>query len=244
LIPSNKTAALSRLNDIVRLPTLPASFLERASILYQSLEMPEAALKSIKTAVARPGANIETHHRFALLLAHSGRTRQARAELAAVLSNAEPQLHQLHMLGELALQLSDYPLALRFAEAQFRRDPRNPGCILFLARYTRFAGDRARARVLLSALYDVERRSPLLSNEQWATLAQELYDVYDLALARAAALEVLARQPHHPEARELLAATELVERHGVSLETVSAPDRNLPKQQTVAGSWIARIWGR
>jgi thioredoxin-like negative regulator of GroEL len=124
------------------------------------------------------------------------------------------------------------------AEAQFRLEPDSAESSLVLARQLRLIGDRNRARELLSALIERERRSPFISNLQWVRLAQELYEAGDATLAQEALVEATAREPNNPDLRKLSATHALAQKLGrpISLE---ATQEDQPK--TIRIGFFSRL---
>jgi tetratricopeptide (TPR) repeat protein len=229
-IPLNCSQALSELNEIMVAPDLSPGVWERASRLYERLGQEDAALRSISKAVALCGSGPDARHRLAALLARKGLTNRARDELVTLLEECRTNRMRLRAAGDLAFNLPDRELALKFAEAQFQCDPTDPLCILYLAHQLQVGGDRTRAQHLLASFVHVQRVSPTISDEQWIGLAQELYNVGDIALAKEAVSEAVAREPESAEACKLAATIALLEKFGKTVPF--APGRgDIPKQE-------------
>lgn len=211
-IPSNKHLALSDLEKIMSAPDLSSAAWQRASILYERLGNAKAAFRTIEAAVSLPDSSPEARHRLVVLLRRKGKTSRARRELATLLAEGRADPRQLRASGDLALSLNDRQLAQKFAEAQFERAPTNSECILYLARCSRVVGNRVRAERLLFSLFEAERRSPSMPDRQWVKLAQELYEVGNIALAKEAIVEAVTREPTSEVARKLSATIALLEK--------------------------------
>ena len=211
-IPSDRHRARSDLKTIMGASDLPPACWERASYLYERLDEAGAALRAIAKAVAFRTSGPGVRHRLAVLLARKGQTRRARAELTTLLAEGRADPSRLRASGELAFNLGDRQLAQRFAEAQFQLAPTDPVSVLYLARQLRIVGDRNGAELLLSALFVAERRSPSLSGQQWAKLAQELYAIGEITRAIEAVAEAMAREPDGAVARKLADRIAMVER--------------------------------
>jgi tetratricopeptide (TPR) repeat protein len=243
LIPSDLPRAHAELVRITSTSDLPTAAWERASGLFERLKDLDAALRSIKAAAMAPGSRPYTRQRLAALLARMGHTRAAKDELLALLSACRKDPYRLRALGGVALTLPDLPLAVEFAEAQFRCDPTNPESIMHLARQVRMGGDRLRARELLSALLNSERRSPSMSDQHWIQLAQELYETGDAALTKDAVAEVLARQPTNEVALGLAATAELLDRFRAPAQAATPQARREPVRSSRV-SKLARFFRR
>ena len=207
------------LTEIMKARDLPSAAWERASQLYEALGDVDGALRAIRKAIEGIEASFEMRHRLVLLLARKGQRRSARQNLEALLVEYRKDPKHLRMLGNVASWLPDRKLALRFAEAQFECEPTNPEGILYLARHLRTVGDRNRAQRLLCDLFHGERRSPSISGQQWIRLAQELYEVVDITLAKEAIAEAEAREPNSTEVRKLAATIALAEKLGEPVST-------------------------
>ena len=228
----------TELAAIMQRPHLPSIAWERASHLYEAVDDVSASLRAMRRAVSSPERSFEAAQRFATLLARKGRKRAARQELEKLFAQNAQDPKRLRQLCGPALWLHDHRLARRVAEAQFRLEPDSAESSLVLARQLRLIGDRNRARELLSALIERERRSPFISNLQWVRLAQELYEAGDATLAQEALVEATAREPNNPDLRKLLATHALAQKLGrpISLE---ATQEDQPK--TIRIGFFSRL---
>ena len=215
-IPSNRVRALAELREIMSAPDLPSVAWEHASHLYGWLGKPDEELHAITKAIALPDSRPDARRRFAALLQKKGHNRRARNELAALLADGRADANQLRAAADLATILRDRHLAQRFAEAQFQRAPTDSACVLYLARHSRVVGDLGRAERLLSALLHAELSSPSMSNKHWLSLAQELYEVGNIALSKEAVAEAVAREPKNEAARKLAAKIALRQKFGMA----------------------------
>jgi predicted Zn-dependent protease len=171
-------------------------------------------------------------------------TRAAILELTALLAQYHGDPNRLRSLGNVARRLPARELARKFAEAQFQLEPRNPEAILYLAQQLRMDGDRTRALELLSSLFHNERRAPFISDQQWVRLAQELYEVGEIALTKEAIAEVVAREPNNPLVRTVTATTALLEKFGEGASTGPSQEAvHEPVRQGLA-SRLARMLRR
>jgi tetratricopeptide (TPR) repeat protein len=218
----------SELTEIMKAPELPSAVWERASHLYENLGDMDAALGAIRNAVEGREPGFETRHRLVELLGRKGQRRSARHELEGLFVEYLKDPKRLRRLGKLALWLRDRKLAQKFAEAQFECEPTNPEGILYLARQLRMVGNRTRAQRLLCDLFQAERRSPYISDQQWVRLAQELYDVGDITLAKEAIVEAVAREPNSAAVRTLAATFALAEKLGKPVPLV-LPREDVPE---------------
>ena len=182
----------------------------RASLLYEKLSDLEAALKAAEKAVSRSGAVFSARCRLVAVLMGQKKSTRARQELEMLLQESITDPARLRTAGDLANSLGDPSFALKFAQAQYVCG-RNPQSVMFLARYSQLAGDRERARELLASLYRTQRRFPTIAEQQWARLAQGLFDAGERMLAKAAALEAVARNPTNVPMRNLVATIDLLQ---------------------------------
>ena len=233
--------ALSELNQIISEPDLPPWVWERASDLYLKLGEIDVALRLIRKAVD-VGAGPKARHRLAVLLAQIGRVRGAKRELAVLLAECSRDPRRLRVMGDFAVDLKDRRLAQRFAEAQFQCDPTNPDCILYLAHQTRMSGDLPRAQHMLCALFDGERRSSSISDEQWVRLAQELYDADEIAVAKEAVAEAVARKPNSAAVRKIAASIALLNKFDRPDSSMIPPRRASRKAGPGVISRLTRIF--
>lgn len=234
-IPAEKQHAKAQLEALMQTPGLDSACWERASSLYDKMQAFDAALKAIQTAVSIPGSVYSARIRMVALLLRSKKKTRVRKELTVLLHESISDPDRLRSLGDLAYKLGDRDLTLGFAKQQYRCGPANPDAILYSARYFRLFGDVSRATELLTTLYRIERRTPTISDSQWAGLAQGLYDVGQMEFAKNAAFEAIAREPSNVALRNLIAIVELLQKHGEGIQprTVAPPTR--------AQSRIARL---
>jgi tetratricopeptide (TPR) repeat protein len=234
----------AELTEIMKAPDLPSAAWERASHLYEDLGDLEAALLAIRKAVEGFESGFEMRHRLVVLLARKGRKRSARHELEALFRECRKDPKRIRMLGIVAWSLRDRRLARKFAEAQFESEPTNPESILYLAQQLRMIGDRIRAQRLLCDLFHSERRSPYILDHQWVRLAQELYEVGNVTLAKEAITEAKTRKPNSAKVQKLAATIALTEKLGESGST-APPREDVPElMQLGFFSRLAKIFRR
>jgi tetratricopeptide (TPR) repeat protein len=234
----------AELTEIMKAPDLPAAAWERASHLYEDLGDVDAALRAIRKAVEGLESGFEMRHRLVLLLARNGRKRGARRELEALFGEYRNDPKRLRMLGTVAWSLRDRRLARKFAEAQFECEPTDPESILYLAQQLRMVGDRIRAQRLLCDLFHAERRSPFILDNQWVRLAQELYEVGNVTLAKEAVTEAKTRKPNNAKVQKLAATIALTEKLGESGSTASPREDASELMQLGFFSRLGRMFRR
>jgi tetratricopeptide (TPR) repeat protein len=239
---SNKARAQSELNEIMKAPDLESAAWVRASYLYGWLGDADSALRAINKAIELRDSDPWARYRLAAVLKRRGLTRRAREELTKLLVDRRMKPKELRMSGDLAFELPDRKLALRFAEAQYEREPADPECIIYFARHLRIAGDRDRAHHLLAGLFQAERRCPSLSDQQWVGLAEGLASVGDILLTKEAVAEAIARQPNSTIARALAAKTTLLERFGKPLSSTEYDSGGLKQERPGFFHRIGRIF--
>ena len=191
-------------------PRLTPEQVERTASLLERVGLVKGALECVDRARSRSHANIALMHRRAQLLWQLKRKFRARRQLRALRSEKITDTGRLRQLADLAFKFGDRRLAVRFAEQQFECDPKNPECIIFLARNLILIDRVERAGQLLEALYNRETQCPFLSGEQWLRLANGLYEAKQLKLAHAAAAESARQLPHNAEAKKLTTTVALL----------------------------------
>jgi tetratricopeptide (TPR) repeat protein len=235
-IPVHTQRAVAELQDLQRTQSLNATQWERVSIFYERIGLFKKALRAINGGLTHPDAHASLQARKVYLLLLLNRRYRARRELMASIDHPRADFFYLRVLAELALRINERELALQCAQLQFRLAPHSPDAILYYTRCRRTAGEYDAAREQLSALFERERRYPSFADYQWIALTQELFDSGLIALAKEAALEVCARNPHELTVKQVLMKIALLEKHGTR-DTLShrvAPAR--------AGSRVGRIF--
>ncbi len=236
--PTEYKRIRTELTEIMKAQHLPATAWERASQLHELLGDMDAALRAIRRAAKDPESTFKMRYRLIVLLRRKRRWRGARRELRALFVTCGKDSRRLRMLGKLALWVGDRQLAQNTAEALLECKPPNVGGILHVARQLRIAGDQRRPRSLLSNLFDAEQRSPFISEKQWIGLAQELYRIGDITLAKEAIAKVAGRSSDEQVVRTLASRIALTEKLG---ERVSRTARRKTASQSVPQRFFSRL---
>jgi tetratricopeptide (TPR) repeat protein len=242
-ILGGQEGAIGKLDALLQADIEDPAIWERASHIYELREQPQLALRAIQAAVKLRKDSVSARQRLIHLLLTQRNLRAARAELRKVLAEGTCSSAALRHFGSQAVTCNDPALVMEFAEAQHRPNRLDPEAILYLANACRVAGDAERARQLLTALFESERRFATLSEDQLARLAQELLEVEGSRMAKETAIEVLARNPNSEAARRVKTSVEFYEKHGIAAKPAAPAPKAAPRRLGLVASIASSLFG-
>lgn len=218
----HRSALMVELRALTASLTLDAPLWERVSYIYGELESLPDAMDAIERAIRLRRDNFNYRRRRISLLRTFNRWSEVRAELRKLLTEAKADPHWLRQFSDESMASKSerdrpkmHALARSFAEAQYAGRETDPKAVLFLAQIYRRTGDRSRALMPLTTLFQAERGRPTLSDADWAGLAEELFEVERGPMAKAALAEVLRRQPDNDIAKKKLETITSLEKRGM-----------------------------
>ena len=121
-------------------------------------------------------------------------------------------------------------MALRFAEAQYRAEPKNPAAILVVAKQWRLAGKHDAACAVLAFVFGEGQSLQHIPSNLLRHFVRELVALSSETMAKRAAQEMLARNANDQTAANVLRTMHFIEAHG-------KPGRPLAK----AGGKVGRL---